>query len=239
MDIAPGTYIFRREMNMNNKDAFRSNFAVYDATGAELKRVNDVAAPVYKAITTIAFATKNADKAVYFDNYALVLTGTATDFELYDERTGMPVASENIEALRDRSTAYRLSWLNATAQEETATVMAAIYNGTTLVEEKVIKEVKMAPGYDGVETGIVDVAEGQSVKVYLKTTIKKAEDPSTQPTEPTNPTNPTDPTEPTTGDKDDKGGLSIGLIAVIVAAVVAVAGVVVVLVVTKKPKTKK
>jgi len=235
-DIAPGTYIFRREMNMNNKDAFRSNFAIYDTTGAELKRVNNIASPVFKTITTINFATKNTDKPVYLDDYKLILTGTATDFELYDVHTGMPVASENMEALRDRSTAYRLSWLNATDKEETATVMAAIYNGTTLVEEKVIKEVKMTPDYDGVETGIVELAEGQSVKVYLKTTIKKAEEPSTQPTEPTNPT---DPTEPTTGDKDDKGGLSTGLIAVIVAVAVAVAGVVVVLVVTKKSKTKK
>jgi len=238
-DIAPGTYIFRRDVNFNNAEKYLSTFTVYDATGNEVKSAKDVVTPAFKAITTINLATKNADKGVQMDNFVITLTGTATDFEIYNAKTGILLTDDAKEAPRDAATAYRLSWLNATAQEETATVMAAIYNGTTLVEEKVIKEVKMAPGYDGVETGVVDVAEGQSVKVYLKTTIKKAEDPSTQPTEPTNPTNPTDPTEPTTGDKDDKGGLSIGLIAVIVAAVVAVAGVVVVLVVTKKPKTKK
>ena len=39
MDITPGTYIFRREVNFNNKEDFRSTFAVYDTTGKELKSV--------------------------------------------------------------------------------------------------------------------------------------------------------------------------------------------------------
>ena len=35
-----------------------------------------------------------------------------------------------------------------------------------------IKEVKMAPGCDGVETGVLDVAEGQSVKLYVKSDVR-------------------------------------------------------------------
>ena len=93
--------------------------------------------------------------------------------------------------------------------------MAAFYNGSTLVEEKVIKEIKLPAGYDGVETGIVDVAEGQTVKVYLKTTIKTGEEPPVE--------------EPKEEPKEEKDGLSIGVIAVIAAAVVAVIGVVVIL----------
>jgi hypothetical protein len=109
--------------------------------------------------------------------------------------------------------------MNATEKEETATLMAAFYAGDTLVEEKVIKEVKMAPGYDGVETGIVEVAEGQSVKVYLKTTLQKTEEPPVE--------------EPKEEPKAEKDGPSIGLIAAI-AAVVAVAAALAILPVVKK-----
>ena len=225
MDITPGTYIFRREVNFNNKEDYRSNFAVYDATGKELKSVTKVATPVFKSITTINFATKDIDdKPVYLDNYFISLIGTAADFEIYDAALGVLISDDAKETPRDRSTAYRLSWLNATTQDETATVMAAFYNGSTLVEEKVLKEVKLTAGYDGVETGVVDVAEGQTVKVYLKTTIKTGEEPPVE--------------EPKEEPKEEKDGLSIGVIAVIAAAVVAVIGVVVILLVAKKPAPK-
>jgi hypothetical protein len=204
---------------------------VYDTTGKELKRVSGVSTPAFKAITTINFATKDTDKAVYLDNYAVILTGVATDFEIYDAALGVQVTDADKENPRNKATAYRLSWLNATAQEETATVMAAIYNGSTLVEEKAIKEVKLVPGYDGVETGIVEVAEGQTVKVYLKTTIKTGEEPPVS-------TDPTTPTEPGSGNQTEEGGLSVGVIAVIIAAAVVVIGVVVLLVFKKKPAPK-
>ena len=221
-DIAPGTYIFRRDVNFNNSEKFLSTFAVYDATGNEIKTVANVVTPTFGTITTINFATKNANKGVQMDNFTITLTGIATDFEIYNAKTGILLVGDEREAARDSATAYRLSWLNATAKEETATVVAAIYNGDTLVEEKVIKEVKMAPGYDGVETGIVDVAEGQTVKVYLKTTIKTAEENTGSENEGEN--------------KTDKGGLSTGLIVLIAAAAVAVIGLVVVLLVTKPKK---
>ena len=89
--------------------------------------------------------------------------------------------------------------------------MAAIYQGETLLEEKVIKEVKLATGYDGVDTGIVDVAEGQTVKVYLKTSMQET-------------------------DNDSNGGIRPAVIAVIAAVVIAVVGLAVALIVTKKAK---
>ena len=205
MDLSAGTYTFKRVMNFNDKEAFTSGYYVYGADGKELKSVKDVAVPVFTAITTVNFSTKDtADKAVLLDNYKLTVTGTAADFEIYDAATGMPV--EAADTPRSSATAYRLSWLNATDSEQTVSVMAAYYEGETLKEEKVIKEVKMQPGYDNVETGVVELAEGQSVKVYLKTA------------------------------DEGKGGVDIGLIAIIAAAVVAVLAVVIALVATKPKK---
>jgi hypothetical protein len=61
-----------------------------------------------------------------------------------------------------------LSWLNGTAYEKVYSVIAAYYNGNQLVEEKVVRKVQMAPNTDGVESGVVDVKNGQSVRVYLR-----------------------------------------------------------------------
>ena len=214
--LSAGTYTFKRVMNFNDPEKFTASYYVYDATGAELASAKDVAAPVFTAITSINFVTKAADKAILLDNYKITLTGKAADFELYDAKTGTLV--KDMETARAASTAYRLSWLNATQTAETATVVAAIYEGQTLKEEKVIKEVAMNPGCDGVETGIVDVAEGQSVKVYLKTTDSGKKD--------------------NTGSKGEgKDGIDIGLIVIIAAAVVAVLAVVIALMATK-PKKK-
>ena len=41
-------------------------------------------------------------------------------------------------------------------------------------EERIIKQVELRPGYDGVETGIVEIAEGQMVAVYLQMTEPSA-----------------------------------------------------------------
>jgi len=210
--IAAGTYTFKRMVNFNDAENFTASYHVYGADGTALGSSKEVAVPTFKTITSINFVTKAADKAILLDNYKITLTGKAADFELYDAKTGVPV--KDITAVRTASTAYRLSWLNATGNAETATVVAAIYQGDTLKEEKVIKEVQMNPGCDGVETGIVDLAEGQSVKVFLKTSYDGAADKG-----------------------DGKGGLNIGLIAIIAAAIVVVAAVVIALVATS-PKKK-
>ncbi len=213
-DITPGTYVFERVVDFNDAEAFYCNYNIYNTDGTNVASSKKIAISVFGSISTINFATKNiGDKAVHLDDYKIILVGTTTDFEIYDAPTGIPVDKEAMDTLRDRDTAYRLSWLNATSKEETATVMAAFYQGEALVEEKVLKEIKMAPGYDGVETGVVELADGQTVKVYLKTSI-------------------------TEGGDRAKGGLSIGIIAVAVAAVVVIAAVIVALVVTKSPAPK-
>jgi len=171
--IAAGTYTFKRVMNFTYADKFTSTYYVYGADGTLLGSSEEVDVPVFKDITSINFVTKAADKAILLDNYKITLTGKATDFGLYDVNTGAPV---NKESIISASTAYRLSWLNATGSTQTATVMVAIYQGDVLQEEKAIKEVQMNPGCDGIETGIVEVAEGQSVKIFLRTSNNRAPD---------------------------------------------------------------
>ncbi|MBQ8880725.1 MAG: hypothetical protein IJ030_00930 [Oscillospiraceae bacterium] len=241
-DLSAGTYTLKRLMDFNDGKA-ASTYYVYDAAGKELKASGKVAQPVFSSITTIEFSCVNADKDVLLDNYKISLTGTTIDFGLYDAKTGMAVATA---APRAASTAYRVSWLNATDKEETATVVAEIYEGETLKETKTVKELKMAPGCDGVETGIVEIAEGQSVKVSVKSAVKvsvidpKAEKPA-EPTTPGTATNPTaapgasDPTQGTDANKGDNSTVII----IVAAVAVAVVAVVLALVLTKKKPAKK
>ena len=118
-----------------------------------------------------------------------------------------------MDKARSANTAYRLSWLNGSAYEKVYSVVAAYYNGDKLVEEKVIKEVKMAPNTDAVETGIVEVKDGQSVRVYLRND-SEAED----------------------GKDQSVDGNTVMLIAIIAGAVilVSVVAMVVLLIIVKK-----
>ena len=229
--INPGTYIFRRVMNFNDAAAFSCDYYVFGATDGQLVGfATGIPTPAFNAITSIGFITELADKAIYLDNYRISVTGKAADFELYDAKTGIPVKDMSVQ--RDASTAYRLSWLNATAKTETGKIVAFIYEGGALKETKVVKEVQMNPGCDGVETGIVELAEGQTVLVTLETTFNDA------PETPDDP-NPTTPSETTGTQKSDKGGLDTSVIVLIIVAVLAVVGVVLALVLTKKkPATK-
>ena len=207
--IKPGTYTLKRAMDFNDPENFLCTYSVLDATGKVLKAAENVAVPVFTEITYIGFSVKGADKAVLFDNYKITVTGKAADLELYDTKTG--ILQKDKETPRTASTTYRLSWMNATGAQSTATVKADFYEGETLKETRVIQTLTMLPGCDGVEIGMVDVAEGQSVKVYLETEEGK------------------------TGSSDK--GMNIGVIAIVAAAVVAVVGVVVALVLSK-PKKK-
>ena len=70
----------------------------------------------------------------------------------------------DLESAKDSNTAYRLSWMNATKSEKVYSIVATFGNG----EQKVIETIKMAPGTDGVATGIVEVAAGQNVKIVSR-----------------------------------------------------------------------
>jgi hypothetical protein len=169
-------------MNFNDEAKFFCDYTVFDATGKVLGQAKDVAIPAFEYIKSINFSCTNADKALLLDDYTITLTGSAADFELYDAKTGMIVT--DLSAPRDRDTAYRFSWLNATAETRSATIVASIYESGTLKEERVMKEVTMKPGYDGVETGIVELAQGQTVIVSLKDPNATPENPTTAPTTP-------------------------------------------------------
>ena len=151
--------------------------------------------------------------------------GVATDFEVYDAKTG--IKQTDLEAIRNQSTAYRLSWQNASGYEKVYSVVAAFYNGEKLVEEKVVKEIKMAPGTDAIDFGIVDVADGQSVKLYVRNDSQPEPEENGKP----------DANKP--GATDSKNDDTILLVGIIAAAVILIAAVAVaVVMMTKKPAKK-
>ena len=111
--------------------------------------------------------------------------------------------------------------MNATKTEKVYSVVAEFYNGSTLTETKVLKELKMAPGTDGVDTGIVTLENGQSVRVYLRNDSKPdAEDNGN--------------VAPNTGDskKNNTLFLAVTIVGVVVFLVLIVVAVMIVL---KKP----
>jgi len=235
MDIAAGTYTFTRYMNFNDSAAFYCTYVVADATGKELKRVENIAVPTFDYIETLGFGVRESSQAVIVDDFKIYLTGTALDFGIYDAATGQDAV---LNETRDSSTAYRLSWLNATDKAETATLKADIYEGGALKETKTVKTIEMKPGTDGIETGVVEIAEGQSVKVYLESTVVK---PGVTPGGTDQPTTPTTPgeTTPTANNTDkDEGGIDPVVIVLIAVVVVGAVAVVLALTLTKK-KPKK
>jgi hypothetical protein len=147
--------------------------------------------------------------------------GVAADFELYNAKTGIEYT--DLETAKDSNTAYRLSWMNATAYEKIYSIIAEYSDGTS----KVIEEIKMAPGTDFVSTGIVEVKDGQSVKIYARN--------DSQP-EPENGNKPGN--KP--GASTEKNNETVLLIVVLVVAVVLVGvAITIALLLTKKKKSKK
>ena len=209
---AGGKFTLKRVMNFNTPKAFTCDYVVYDAAGKELAKVKDVAVnkDVKLPVASIGFEfTKIAGDPILVDDYKLYASGVSAECELYDVELGYRI--EEADKARDKDTAYRVSWLNGTAYDKVYSVVAAYYNGDKLVEEKVLKEIKMAPNTDAVETGVVEVAEGQSVRIYVRN--------DSQP-------------EPV------GGAFGVMLIAIIAGAVVLVAVIVVVIVAAGKKKKK-
>ena len=223
---AGGKLTLKRSFDFTKEDAFTSDYAVYDAEGKLLAEVKDIPmAKVKLPVERMGLGvTKIEGDAVLLDNFKMYANGLAADFELYDAKTGIEYT--DLETAKDKSTAYRLSWMNATAYEKVYSIVAAFYNGDTLVSEKVIEEIKMAPGSDAVATGIVDVEEGQTVRLYARNDSQ---------TEPDTGNNNGTPGEENPGD-DTKGETPVMLIAIIAGAVVLVALIVVIIVVAGKKK---
>ena len=243
---AGGKYVFTRALNFSTNTC---DYVVTDTSGKEVASAKNVAIAAFTGkISTIGITCTKVAGKILVDDYTLRVTGAAADFGVYDAATGLKVSAETPHAA---SAAYRLSWLNATDKEETATIVAEYYEGSTLKETKTVKELKLAPGYDGVETGVLEVAAGQSVKVYVKSALQVnvEQGAAIAPTTPADPTAPTtdpvtDPTTAPTGtaptnsaDSGKQSGGNTMVIILIAVAVVAVVAIVVALVVTK-PKKK-
>ena len=224
---AGATYTFQRKMNFSDAEAFTCDYYIYDAEGKVVGKAKNIALsqmdiPVY----AINMSVKNiSGGAVLMDNYKLYQISVATDFYLYNAKSGLEITET--DKAQSGNVAYRLSWMNATQTEKSYTVMAAYYNGDALVTEKVVQEVKMTPGMESVLTGIVENTEGQTVKVYLKDNNPPEQDED----------------EVVPGDDDtkkpDNAGLDMTMILVIAAAAVVVIAVVVVVVVASSKKKKK
>ena len=193
---AGSTYTIKREVNFTNAT---SDYAVYDASGKSLgsvkgKKLANISLPV----TEITIAAKDVTGTAYIDNYKLYPAGLTTDFMVFDADTGFEV---DAKASRNKDSAYRVSWLNATGKD----MIAKVYNGSTLVGE-----FRMGVGQDGVNTGVVK-ANGKSVLLTVKTEVAPAQvtppdgndggqtPAPTTPVDGTDPTNPVDGTNPTDG----------------------------------------
>ena len=198
---AGGTYTIKREVNFTNAT---SDYAVYDASGKSLgsvkgKKLANISLPV----TEIIIAAKDVTGTAYIDNYKLYPAGLTTDFMVFDADTGFEV---DAKTSRNKDSAYRVSWLNATGED----MIAKVYNGSTLVGE-----FRMGAGLDGVNTGVVK-ANGKSVLLTVKTEVAPplptppagndggnndgGQTPApTTPVDGTDPTNPGDPTNPADG----------------------------------------
>ena len=219
---AGNKYRFVRDMDFNDADAFTCDYYVYDASGALLGSAKDVAlAAIEISVQGVEMScTGVSGEAVLLDNFKLYPTKVGYDFELYVEKTGSKIT--DLDAKNESNVAYRFSWLNATNKEKTYSVMAAYYEGDKLVEEKVFKEVKLAANFEGLDYGVVEVPEGQTVKVYLRND------------------NPADDDDTTGVTKKDSGVDPILFVLIGVVAVVVIAVVVALLLTGKKaPKGKK
>jgi len=231
-------YTFVRELDFSDPNHFTSDYYIYGADGALVAKVMDIpmeelVLPVYSISIG---CTKVAGEAVLLDDYKLYPTKVGYDFELYNAKTGIQVTET--DKAQSGNVAYRFSWLNATNTEKSYTVMAAFYNGDTLVEEKAINDVKLAPNADGIITGVVEnKSEGQTVKVYLRDNNPAEEVPAG--TEET--------VTPATPKKGLRREIKLGgslvvelwvIIIVIAGVLVLAAGAVIIIAAAKKKKTE-
>ena len=230
--LTAGTrYTVIREFNFTDPEAQTCKYFVYGPDGALLGKTKNVAIeklvlPVYSVGVSCAKITGGA---VLLDDFKLYQTAVATDFYLYDDALGMRIT--DAEKGNAGDVTFRLSWLNATNQEKSYTVMAAYYDGETLISEEAAQEVKLTANGNGILIGTVEhKQEGKTLRVYLKDN---------------NPAEEEEEDVPTTGDdtpavdEPKPDGLDTTTIIIIAAAAAAVVAIVVVIAVVVAKKKKK
>jgi len=161
------------------------------------------------------------------DDFKLYQTAVTTDLYLYDDAQGTRIADP--EKGNDGDVTFRLSWLNATNQEKSYTVMAAYYDGQTLVSEEAAQELKLTANGNGVLIGTVEhKQEGKTLRVYLRDN-----NPAEEEEEVVTPGG----DEPMVDEpKTDGPDTTIIIIIAAAAAVIVIAVVVIVIVVSAKKK---
>ena len=167
-------YTVVRDMDFTDKDAITCDYYVYAGDTLLGKAMDIAVAPITLPTASISIGCKKVTgEPVLLDDYKLYPTAAQADISLYDTATGMKVTDP--ETPKQGSTTYRVSWVNATNDTQSYSLMAAFYKGDTLVEEKLVRTLQMDPNWDGVFTGNVEnTAEGQTVRVYLVDNNAKA-----------------------------------------------------------------
>ncbi len=228
--LTAGTrYTAERVFDFSDEKAPICTYTIYAADGtvvgqAKKVSVNTLVTPIF----TVNFSCKNvAGEAILLDDYRLYPSKVNTDFYTYNADTGMRNTDTNQPVAANL--AYRFSWLNATNEEKSYTVMAAYYDGETKVSEEVVKEIKMAPNTDYVDLGVVENKQaGKTMVLYLK---------DNNPAEEDDPVVAPGGDEPTPEPKPN--GLDTQTIIIIAAAAAAVVIAVVVIVIVASAKKKK
>jgi len=229
-------YTVVREFDFTTAEAYTSNYTIYDANGLPLGAAKKVpietlVLPVYGASVS---CTNVKGSGVLLDDFKLYQTSVATDFYLYNDKTGIPIAAD--EKATDCNVTYRLSYLNTTKAEKSYTVMAAYYDGETMVSEEAVQEIKLSPYDAGVLIGTVENKQaGKAVLVYLKDNNPAEGD--DVPTDPGAENAPTETTPAPTGEPDPAPINTKLIIIIAAAAAVVIVAVVVVFVIGKKKKT--
>ena len=170
-------YTFKRDIDFQ---AFTCTYSVF-AGDKLVKQVSDVEMKTVELpVETIYMSCSGLTTQVLLDDYKLYPTGVAQDLSVYDANGGEKLDADEKNA--KTHIAYRLSWMNATAEQKNVLVKAAYYDSNDkLISEAVLGTVTMKPGDDGVAYG---VAQNQSAK--MKIYLQDAEEvPETKPTVPT------------------------------------------------------
>ena len=162
--LTPGTYTLKRVMNMLEPEDFTCSIFVLDQAGKEVAKVKNVQIPHVTQLTTVTFGVNGVSREVIFDDYAIWASGVAANLTLTD------AAGKALDAAEPHTgpVSYRLSWFNATGKEKTYILMAAYYEDGKVTGKQVIQELTLPPEGEGAETGTVETAEGQQVKLYLR-----------------------------------------------------------------------
>lgn len=176
-------YTLKREVDFRKEQL--CSYTILDAAGKVIGQ--EIAVPMAKVslpVTKIAMSCADVTGKILVDDYKLYPTGITADMERYNAKTGIQLK----DAKSSEDVAYRLSWLNGSNETEDMEVVATFHSADSKqVSQKVIQKVQMKPGCDGVETGIVEVPQGQIVTLVLKKTKPTAKpttstEPSVAPT---------------------------------------------------------